>query len=91
MLLLEEAHTAEPTKECQYVQQDLTNLKQVNSKEDLIKAYPDRFDGIVHFSSTYHITLWNDLTIHAPQKCPIAMQSLGHEKLNEFLEQGIIV
>ena len=82
-----------PTTECQQVQKDLTNLQQLNTKEDLIKAYPDRFEGIGCFPGTYHITLRNDAkpVIHAPRKCPIAMWPLVHEKLDEFLEQGIIV
>ena len=77
----------------QQVQKDLTNLQPLNTKENLIKAYPDRFEGIGHFPGTFHITLWNDArpVVHAPQKCPIAMQPLVHGKLDEFLEQGIIV
>ena len=73
-----------PTTKCQQVQKDLTNLQPLNTKEDLIKAYPDRFEGI---------GLQNDARpiVHAPQKCPIAMQSLVCEKLDDFLEQGIIV
>ena len=82
-----------PTTECKQVQKHLTNLQRLKTKEDLIKAYPDRFEGIGHFPGTYHITLQNDPkpVVHAPQKCPIAMQPLVHEKLDEFLEQGIIV
>ena len=82
-----------PTTECQQVQKDLTNLQPLNTKEDLIKAYPDRFEGIGYFPGTYHITLWNDArpVVHAPWKCPIAMQPLMLEKLDEFLEQGIII
>ena len=82
-----------PTAEHQQVQKDLTNLQPLNTKENLIKAYPDRFEGIGHFPGTYHITLQNDArpVVHAPQKCPIAMWPLVHEKLDEFLEQGIIV
>ena len=82
-----------PTTECQQVHKDLTNLQPLNTKEDLIKAYPDRFEGIGHFPGTYHITLQNDATPadHAPQKCLIAMHCLVHEKLDEFLEKGIIV
>ena len=82
-----------PTTECQQVQKDLTNLQQLNTKEDLIKAYPDRFEGIGRFPGTYHITLWNDAkpVVHAPRKCPITMRPLVCEKLDEFLEQGIIV
>ena len=34
------------TTECQQVQKNLTNLQQLNTKDDLIKAYPDRFEGI---------------------------------------------
>ena len=82
-----------PTTECQEVQKDLTNLQQVNTKKDLIKVYADRFEGIGHFPGTYHITHQNDAkpVVQAPQKCPITMQPLVREKLNESLEQGIIV
>ena len=82
-----------PTTELQQVQKDLTSLQPLNTKEDLIKAYPDRFEGIGHFPGTYHITLWNDArpVVHAPQKFPLAMYPLVHEKLDDFLEQGIIV
>ena len=81
------------TTECQQVQKDLTNLQQLNTKEDLIKAYPDRFEGIGCFPDTYHIIFWNDTipVAHAPLQCPITMWPLVHEKLNEFLEQGIMV
>ena len=52
-----------------------------------------RFEGIGRFPGTYHITLRNDAkpVVHAPRKCPIAMRPLVREKLDEFLEQGIIV
>ena len=64
-----------------------------NSSKDLIKAYPDQFEGIGWFSGTYHITLWDDAkpVVHAPRKCLIAMWPLMHEKLDEFIDQGIIV
>ena len=50
----------------------------LNTKEDLIKAYLDRFEGIGHFPGTYHITLCSDAKpiVHAPWKCLIAMQPL---------------
>ena len=77
-------------------QKDLQDLKPppLNTKEDLIKAYPDRFEGIGHFPGTYHITLRSSDAkpiVHAPQKCPIAMRPLVREKLDEFMEQGIII
>ena len=83
-----------PTTEGKIANQDLQhpNSPPLNTKEDLIKAYPDRFKGIGCFPGTYHITLCSDAKpiIHAPRKCLIAMRPLVGEKLDEFLEQGII-
>ena len=45
------------SKEREKVKQDMKNLKPINSKDDLIKAYPDRFKGIGKFPGTYHIYL----------------------------------
>ena len=82
-----------PITEGRNVNQDLQHLNSppLNTK-DLIMAYPDRFEGIGCFPGTYHITLCSDAKpiVHAPRKCPIAMQPLVWEKLDEFLEQGII-
>ena len=84
-----------PTTEGRKVKQDLQHLKSppLNTNKDLIQAYLDRFEGIAHFPGTYHITLYSDAKpiVHAPWKCPIAMQPLVWEKLDEFLEQGIVV
>ena len=57
------------------VKQDMKNLKPINSKDDLIKAYPDRFEGIGKFPGTYHIYLKEDAipVVHTPRKCPIAI------------------
>ena len=62
-------------KEREKVKQDMKNLKPINSKDDLIKAYPDRFEGIRKFPGTYHIYLKEDAipVVHTPQKCPIAI------------------
>ena len=81
-----------PTTEHERVKLDLDNLKPLNTTQDLIQAYPDRSKGIGHFPGTYHITLHSDAkpVVNAPQKCPITMWPLVQEKLNEFLEQGII-
>ena len=70
---------------------DLTSP--LNSSEDLIKAYADQFEGIGWFPGTYHISLHDDAkpVVHVPRKCPIAMQPLVHEKLSEFIDQGIII
>ena len=83
-----------PTTEGRNVNQDLQHLNSppLNTKEDLIKAYPDRFKGIGCFPGTYHITLHSDAKpiVYAPRKCPIAMRPLVREKLDEFLKRGII-
>ena len=62
-------------KEREKVKQDMKNLKSVNSKDDLIKAYPDRFKGIGKFPGTYHIFFKEDAipVVHTPRKCPIAI------------------
>ena len=62
------------TTEHQKVQDDLEKLKPFSSREDLINAYPDCFEGIRRFPGTYHITLRKDArpVVHAPRKCPIA-------------------
>ena len=64
-----------------------------NSSKDLIAAYLDHFEGIGCFPRMYTIHLHDDTkhVIHAPHKCPIAMHPIVHEKLDEFLEQEIIV
>ena len=77
-----------PITEHGKVKQDLDNLKPLNTTDDLIQAYLDRFKGICHFPGTYHITLHSDAkpVVHAPRKCPFAIWPLVCEKLNEFLE-----
>ena len=68
-------------------------LPPLNSSKDLIAAYPNCFEGIGCFPRTYTIHLHDDAkpVIHAPHKCPIAMHPLVFEKMDEFLEQEIIV
>ena len=43
------------------VKQDMKNLKPINSEDDLIKTYPDQFEGIGKFPGTYHIYLKEDV------------------------------
>ena len=94
-----------PTTKCEKVTGDLLHLWKLaeqhrqsplpplNPSKDLIVAYPDHFEGIGHFPRMYTIHLHDNAkpVIHAPHKCPIAMHPLLHEKLDEFLEQEIIV
>ena len=70
---------------------DLTSP--LNSGKDLIKAYPNQFEGIGQLSGTYHITLCDDAKpmVHVPRKCPITMLPLVFKKLDEFIDQSITV
>ena len=92
----EEVGTAEETHNRTWISQTEPSRSQSSTplhKEDLIKAYPDRFEGIGCFPGTCHITMHSDAKpiIHAPWKCPIAMRPLVQEKLDQFMEQGIII
>ena len=87
---------SQPIKTCkerEKVKQDMKNLKLINSKDDLIKAYLVQFEGIGKFPGTYQIYLREDAipVVHTPQKCPIAIQPLVDKKLDKLLEQEVIV
>ena len=93
-------HDLTPPQKAHYLLQEHTHsshreppLPLFNSQDDLSKAYLDCFNGTSWFSLTYHITLGYDAksVIFAPRRCPIAMQPLVHDKLDEFINQGIIV
>ena len=68
-------------------------LPPLNSGEELIKAYPDYFKGIGKLPRTYHMTLrdYTKSVIHTPRKCPIAMLSLVHNKLDEIINDEITI
>ena len=80
-----------PTLEYAKTRHDLTSP--LNSSKDLIKAYPDQFEGIGQLPGTYHIILCGDVkpVVHVARKCPNTVSPLVHEKLDEFIDQGIIV
>ena len=81
------------SKEREKVKQDMKNIKQINSNDDLIKAYPDRFEGIGKFPGTYHIYLKEDAipVVHTLRKCLMAIRPLVDKKLDKLLEQEVIV
>ena len=64
----------------------------ISSKEQLIKDYPDCFEGIGRFPGTYKIHLKKDAKqeIHPQQKWPIVMQSKLMTKLDQMEKGGII-
>ena len=59
---------------------------------DLIKTYPDYFEGIGKYLGTYHIHLKEDAipVVHVPRRCPIAIRPLVDKKLDKLLEQEVI-
>ena len=84
-------HNAPAAERLQMID-DLETLTDLSSRQDLIDAYPDRFEGIGRFPGTYHITLRENArpVVHPPRKCPIAMRPLVRAKLDEWEKEDII-
>ena len=66
--------------------------KPIRSTDDLIKEFPDQFQGIGQFPSEYKIQLCHDAhpVIHAPRKCPITLHPKVKEHLNKVECLGVI-
>ena len=64
----------------------------IKSTEDLIKKFPDRFQGIGQFPGEYTIKLYNDAqpVIHAPWKCPISVYPQVRAELDKMVKLGVI-
>ena len=65
----------------------------IKSTEDLIKMFPDRFQGIGQFPGEYTLRLHDDAqpVIHAPQKCPISIDPRVKAELDKIVKLGIII
>jgi len=68
------------------------SVKPIKSTEDLIKLYPDRFEGLGRFPGQYKIHLKEgaEPKIHPPRKCPIAVQHKVKAELDKMVAQGVI-
>ena len=66
--------------------------KPIRSTDDLIKEFPDQFQGIGQFPGKYKIRLHHDAhpVIHAPRKCPIALCPKVKEHLDKMECLGVI-
>ena len=66
--------------------------KCIQSTDDLMKEFSDRFTGIGKFPGEYKIRLCPDaqLVIHIPIKCPIALRSKVKEHLAKMETLGVI-
>ena len=66
--------------------------KGIQSTDDLMREFPDRFTGIGKFPGEYKIQLHPDahLVIHTPRKCPIALHPKVKEHLAKMEALGVI-
>ena len=64
----------------------------LKSKEDLLRMYPDCFEGIGKFRETFHITLDPTVTpvVHAPRRCPIHIKDEVKNEINQMVDLGVI-
>ena len=64
----------------------------IKSTEDLIRKFPDRFQGIGQFPGEYTIRLCDNSQpiIHAPWKCPISIYSKVKAELDKMVKLGVI-
>ena len=64
----------------------------INSVDDLRKYYPDQFERIGEFPSTYHIILNEEAqaVIHAPRKCSIHVRDELEKELTKMEKEGVI-
>ena len=63
---------------------------EINSKEDLLKVYSDRFTGIDNFEGEFHVTTAQNVTpvVHAPRKCQIHRRDEIKSELDEMQSMG---
>lgn len=64
----------------------------INSKEDLRRLYPDRFEGIGHFKGKFHITVDPSVppVVHAPRRCPIHIKDELKQELDSMVKANVI-
>ncbi|XP_014663439.1 PREDICTED: uncharacterized protein K02A2.6-like [Priapulus caudatus] len=64
----------------------------MTAKEDLVRMYPDRFEGIGHFKGTFHITVDPSVppVVHAPRRCPIHLRDELKKELDGMVKSGVI-
>ena len=64
----------------------------IQSKNDLLREYPDVFEGIGRFDGAFHITTDPSITpvVHAPRKCPIHLRDEIQAELQDMENIGVI-
>ena len=71
---------------------EITQAAKINTKDDLQRQYPDRFEGIGKFRGDFHITLDATVTpvIHAVRRCSIHLKDEVKAELDNMEELGVI-
>ena len=64
----------------------------IDCKEDLLKLYPDRFEGIGSFKGAVHITIDKNVppAIHPARKCLIHLKDDIKRELDTMEQLGVI-
>jgi len=64
----------------------------IKDKDDLVKHYPDCFDGVGRFQGQYHITVDPSvpLVVHAKRRVPLSLRDDIKDKLDDVESGGII-
>ena len=71
---------------------EITQTAQINTKDDLQRQCPDRFEGIGKFRGDFHITLDPTVTpvIHSVRGCSIHLKDEVKAELDNMEELGVI-
>lgn len=69
-----------------------TSTQTFQSVEDLMKEYPDRFEGLGKLPGTCKLTLKPDAepVIHPPRRAPIQLRDLIKKELERMIKLGVI-
>ena len=64
----------------------------IKDKEDLLKQYPECFNGIGKFQGEYHITVDPSVppVIHPPRRVPVSLKDDIKSELDDMVKNGII-
>jgi len=57
----------------------------IKDKDELVKRYPDCFDGVGRFQGQYHITVDPSVSpvVHAQRRVPLSLRNDIKEELND--------
>ena len=71
---------------------DREQVTPIKDKDDLVKRYPDCFDGVGRFQGQYHITVDPSVppVVHAQGRVPLNLRDDIKEELDDMESRGII-